>query len=67
MTNPAATKVKLWISGAVYGQITGYAWHTATVAIMVSDLLAIAAAPTGSIRASPFFVGLPPPEPDVGH
>ena len=66
MTNPKATSVTLWMSGAVYGQQTGYVWQTATVTTSVADLLAIASSPAATLRAVPFFASLPPPERDVG-
>ena len=67
MTNPKATTVTLWMSGAVYGQSTGYTWQTATVTTSVSDLLAIASSPAASMRIAPYFAWLPPPERDEGH
>lgn len=66
MTNPKATNVTLWMSGAVYGQQTGYVWQTATVTTSVADLLAIASSPAATLRVAPFFGSLPPPERDVG-
>jgi hypothetical protein len=66
MTNPKATTVTLWMSGAVYGQQTGYTWQTATVTTSVVDLLSIAASSATTMRAVPFYGSLPPPEPDEG-
>jgi hypothetical protein len=66
MTNPKATTVTLWMSGASYGQQTGYTWQTATVSTAVVDLLAMASSPAVTLRAVPFFGSLPPPEPDEG-
>ena len=67
MANPRATTVTLWMSGATYGQQTGYVWRTASVTTRVADLLAIAASPAATMRSVPFFASLPPPEPDEGH
>lgn len=64
MVSPAATKVSLWMSGASYVNGT-YAWGTARVSILVSDLIAIASAPAANVLV-PRFRQLPPPEPDVG-
>jgi len=66
MTNPKATNVALWISGAAYAQQTGYVWQTATVSLRVADLFAIASSPAATMRAIPFLDWLPPPERDVG-
>lgn len=65
MTNPKATRVKLWMSGAAYSQNTGYVWQTATVTTLVSDLLAIASSSAAGLRVAPFYSWLPPPERDV--
>lgn len=67
MTNPKATSVTLWMSGAAYTQNTGYVWQTATVTTSVTDLFALASSPASALRAPPVFPWLPPPEPDVGH
>ena len=64
MTNPAATQVSLWMSGAAFGAGT-YTWQTARVSVLTSELLAIASAPSANVTV-PRFRHLPPPEPDVG-
>lgn len=66
LTNPKATMVTLWMSGAAYAQQTGYTWQTATVTTSVANLLGLAGSPAATLRAAPFFQGLPPPERDVG-
>jgi hypothetical protein len=66
MTDPHATRVTLWISGAAYQINVGYIWRTANVAIGVNDLFAIATSPAGALQGAPFRPNLPPPEPDVG-
>jgi hypothetical protein len=66
LTNPKATSVKLWISGAKYDQTTGYVWQTATVTTSVATLLSIASQSSATLRTTPFFAALPPPERDVG-
>ncbi len=65
MTNPKATQVTLWISGAEFTN-NAYIWRTASVTTPVTGLLAIAAAPSTLVQAAPPSVKLPPPEPDVG-
>lgn len=65
MTNPKATAVTLWMSGASYANNT-YAWSTATVTTTVASLFAIASVPSTMLQATPLAPRLPPPEPDVG-
>lgn len=65
ITNPKATEVTLWMSGAEYAN-NAYVWGTATVTTKVADLFAIASAPVTSVRTPVFSGVLPPPEPDVG-
>lgn len=67
MTNPKATSVTLWMSGAAYTQNSGYVWQTATVSTSVADLLALASVPRSAMRTAPIFGWLPPPEPDIGR
>lgn len=62
MTNPRATQVTLWISGAEFAN-NAYTWRTANVTTTVAGLLAIASAPSSPSRAAPANVKLPPPEP----
>ncbi len=66
ITNPRATAVTLWISGASYASASGYTWQTAKVSTSVVNLLAIAAAPSAALLSDPRRLLLPPPEPDVG-
>ena len=65
MTNPKATTVKLWLSGAEMVN-SAYSWKTATVTTTVDALFAIASAPATLLRAAPYPGKLPPPEPDEG-
>lgn len=67
ITNPRATAVTLWISGAAFSSDSGYRWQTAKVSTSVTNLLGIAAAPSASLLSDPRRRLLPPPEPDVGH
>jgi hypothetical protein len=65
ITNPRATQVTLWMSGAQF--VNGaYVWRTASVSVGVADLLAMASTPMTLMQAPPWFGKLPPPEPDVG-
>jgi len=66
MTNPKATTVKLWLSGAEMVN-NAYSWKTATVSTTVDGLFAIASAPATLLRTAPYLGKLPPPEPDEGH
>lgn len=66
LMNPKATNIKLWISGAKYAQSTGYVWQTATVTTSVATLVAIASSSSSTLRSTPFFASLPPPERDIG-
>ncbi|MES1259301.1 MAG: hypothetical protein ABUL71_01805 [Gemmatimonadota bacterium] len=65
MTNPKATSVKLWLSGAEMVN-NAYSWKTATVTTSVDGLFALASAPATLLRTAPYFGKLPPPEPDEG-
>ena len=65
MTNPKATQVTLWISGATFAN-NAYTWSTANVTTTVAGLLAIASTPATLMQGAPSNLNLPPPEPDVG-
>lgn len=67
IADPAATRVKLWISGATYVLNVGYVWQTATVSTSIDNLLALVSAPRSSVRTQDDRSMLPPPEPDIGH
>jgi hypothetical protein len=65
LTNPAASQVTLFMSGAVFGGST-YHWSTASVTTTTANLFAIASVPASMITAVPVPSRLPPPERDIG-
>lgn len=60
-----ADSIRIWASGARFNN--GYQWHTATIAMATSDLLAQVDRPPATPEITDLIRrDLPPPEPDVG-